>query len=363
MVVTDNNITQSASIVGTPGYMSPEQIRGEKTQQTDIFSTGIVCFELFTGRNPVLGEDVGTTINNILNFRLENISNEIAKLPLQVQPALNSMLQNNLASRAQSAVGVLKLLGVEVEINKPGVISLSKNRKKNSSIIFAVVLIIAAVGVVWYSGSFTKNLSSPVSPPKIINEPLTAVKDNSILKTGNLIKKEDVLSQTVKKDNIVTGMNPEKVKEENNNAVVRAGYLAVNCNPWAEVYVDNAKIDTTPVKDISLKPGKHLVKLVQPDYPPYVKTIDIVSGRTSVINVNFKELVGYLNCNIYPWGDVYINGKFMGTTPLQNKPIVLYPGTYQLIIKSANYSPVSKDITITAKQTTNFSLNFEEQNN
>ncbi|MFZ0452975.1 MAG: serine/threonine-protein kinase, partial [Ignavibacteriaceae bacterium] len=57
-VLNDTALTQKASIVGTPSYMSPEQIRGEElTPQTDIFSAGIVAYELYLNENPILGED------------------------------------------------------------------------------------------------------------------------------------------------------------------------------------------------------------------------------------------------------------------------------------------------------------------
>ncbi|HSP87677.1 MAG TPA: serine/threonine-protein kinase, partial [Ignavibacteriaceae bacterium] len=67
-VVRDDLIlTHKSSIVGTPGYMSPEQIKGEElTPQTDLFSSGIVIYELFTGVNPLIGKDISETINKIL---------------------------------------------------------------------------------------------------------------------------------------------------------------------------------------------------------------------------------------------------------------------------------------------------------
>ncbi len=49
--------TATGAVLGTPEYMSPEQGRGEKIdQRTDIYSMGIVIFELFTGRVPFHGD-------------------------------------------------------------------------------------------------------------------------------------------------------------------------------------------------------------------------------------------------------------------------------------------------------------------
>src|ERR1035437_5538840 len=66
----DNFVTNPYSIVGTPSYMSPEQIQGNKlTEQSDLFSAGVVIFELFTGINPFLRDNVSLTLNEIIGHR------------------------------------------------------------------------------------------------------------------------------------------------------------------------------------------------------------------------------------------------------------------------------------------------------
>ena len=65
----ETKLTVQSSIVGTPSYMSPEQIRGEDLQpQSDLFSAGIVVLELFTNENPFLGKDINETINKVISL-------------------------------------------------------------------------------------------------------------------------------------------------------------------------------------------------------------------------------------------------------------------------------------------------------
>jgi serine/threonine-protein kinase len=60
--------TRTGMLIGTPQYMSPEQALGRTLDpRTDIFSLGVVLYELVAGQRPFLGKTVGETINNIVN--------------------------------------------------------------------------------------------------------------------------------------------------------------------------------------------------------------------------------------------------------------------------------------------------------
>jgi serine/threonine protein kinase len=73
-------LTQMGSLLGTPLYMSPEQIRcqGDLTHKTDIYSFGVVLFEMLTGKVPVEGTDIKKELPGVIG---EIIETAIAKDP------------------------------------------------------------------------------------------------------------------------------------------------------------------------------------------------------------------------------------------------------------------------------------------
>jgi len=349
LILNETNLTHQSSIVGTPSYMSTEQIRGEiLTTQSDIFSAGIVTYELFTGTNPFIGKDIGETINKILNFDEELISNGIKDLPKEIQHAIKSMLRKSFRNRVKSAEDVLNYLGIPLEEpeNQPTTGGFAEKRKKYLALkkrkTFALVLIpILIVASAAFYFLFIKGWG--------IEQTNLGIKSSEDF----FIKEQNKYLVADQKKN-ETNINDEL----SNNVSLIYGKLFVECTPWGDVYIDNKKTDTTPLKDyIQLSPGKHTLKVIHPDYPPFTKKISISSEKIESISIDFKNLVGYLICNINPWGDVYVDGVLKGTTPLRG-PIILFPGKHLLTIKNPQFESVETNIKISIRDTVNYKLNF-----
>ncbi len=80
---TESNLTQTGITLGTSAYLAPEQIRGEAIdRRTDIFSMGVLSYELLTYRKPFRGEHLSTVLYKILNDTPEPIETLTQDVPL-----------------------------------------------------------------------------------------------------------------------------------------------------------------------------------------------------------------------------------------------------------------------------------------
>ncbi|MGA0114095.1 MAG: serine/threonine-protein kinase [Burkholderiales bacterium] len=86
--------------IGSPAYMSPEQVREQSlTYQTDIFSLGVVFYQLLTGRLPFIGTNNYSIIYQIINAEPAPPSRFRADVPPQVDAIVLHMLKKNTADR------------------------------------------------------------------------------------------------------------------------------------------------------------------------------------------------------------------------------------------------------------------------
>jgi serine/threonine-protein kinase len=243
--------TQAGEILGTPAYMSPEQVLGQPVDgRSDLFSLGVILYELATGRRPFRGDNI-TTI-----FR--NITAEDPQEPLLINPALPPELsrivvrclakspENRFGSGKDLAEALRNCCGV-APVSPEIVLPPTRKWKEAAILISAsLVLMICLAGVIIYL--ITKE---PSLPPPAPAPPATAP-----------------LSTTAPK----------------------LGALKIDSSPFgAQVLVDGEIRGTTPL-DIQVPVGTHEVRLVLANYGDWEAQVRVMEDKVTHIPVELVSL-------------------------------------------------------------------------
>jgi serine/threonine-protein kinase len=100
--------TESGMVMGTPRYMSPEQARGEKVDgRTDLFSLGVLLYEMLTGRAPFVGATTSDVIAALLKDEAQSLTAQAPEVPPELERIVSQALRKNRAERYQNTKDLL----------------------------------------------------------------------------------------------------------------------------------------------------------------------------------------------------------------------------------------------------------------
>jgi non-specific serine/threonine protein kinase len=159
-------------IMGTVSYMSPEQLRGEKLDyRSDIFSVGIVLYELLTGQNPFHRPSQAETIAAILNENQPPLKDIAPAFPENLRELVEKCLQKNKNDRFESVAEILvKLNNLNSEKTlKP----FHKQKRFQIGIVSAVLALLLVFGIMYFFGFKTSQRTIAILPfsiDKTLNE-------------------------------------------------------------------------------------------------------------------------------------------------------------------------------------------------
>ena len=154
--------TQLGAPMGTLSYMSPEQATGEAIDhRTDIWSLGVVLYELATGKKPFAGDTRHETVNAILSSEPNPARSIDETFPLELELILNKALEKDRDLRYQTASDfradirrLLRMIDSSATVSNPRVITASVPQVVRRSwfwpIAIVAVLLVAAIPLGWY---------------------------------------------------------------------------------------------------------------------------------------------------------------------------------------------------------------------
>jgi hypothetical protein len=319
-----------------------------------------VAFELFAGRNPFLGSDLNETFTNIQLKSAGALRKEAENIPEKIRGVIEKLLERDCNKRPASGHEILTLLEVKDEGSAqatPSPVQSHKNLPLRKWIVAAACLMALIVG--W---QLLRTSMQPDATESAGHVPDLVKSKQEISATQNLAASDSSFPISLFPQEKPAQKNLEPAMEklqQKTSAITGFGELDIQCLPWAEVYVESEKIDTTPLKKpLVLPAGQHRLTLRHPQYPAYSQIIQIHAETVTAVYADLDTLFGYLDCQIYPWGDIYIDDQYAGQTPLQN-PLVIQSGDHVLTFNNPRYPEVRQKIVIQKRDTLRYRFNFE----
>ena len=240
--------TQAGSILGTPAYMSPEQVRGQRVDgRSDLFSLGTILYEMITGEKPFKGSNLLSIFHAIATVELPPLSSHNANVPGELEKVISKALHKDPDNRFQTGAEFAEALencatGLALESTpadqKHRAHGINGNRLSIYLVTLGIALAVISLIALWW------------------------------FKT-------------------VPDRKPTGTRHE--QAIVNMGKLFVQTNPsGAEVAIDGVKQGVTPLT-LNLKTGSHYVVLTKAGYYLWEAEVKIKETETVPLELDLIQ--------------------------------------------------------------------------
>jgi serine/threonine-protein kinase len=253
-------LTQTGGTLGTPLYMSPEQLYGKPLDgRSDQYALAVLTFELLTGRNPFAADSVGEIVQNHCTGAVPSVHALRPDLPVKVAEGLARALQKRPEDRFDDVITFLSAIGgrrprrsppshrietvgstttVPLRPSEPQV----RPRRRRRAVAAAAILLTGVAAAAWVAWSQLRTVNPALSVPPV---PV-----------------QDTPAQAPPPD-------PMPVP----------GRLWISVEPWAYVIVDGTRVGRTPLIDVPIAAGDHQLRLERDGYEPLEREVTVAPGR------------------------------------------------------------------------------------
>ena len=352
-VAQSPSVTREGTVLGTPAYMSPEQVRGDDLDaRTDFFALGATVIEVLTGERVFEGTTYSECLKKVLSFNESDLSRYAPLCSAEFLVFVGTLMKPKKEDRFSSAREALRSIDEKSSSVFIAPISSPESKKKLLFGVAAALILILVFSIV---SLMTRNR------PDAIPRDSSKVFDSSE-PLHEIGRGDDSAIQQRTTDPPVQVLPQKKITDARDQASLNTDSSEVyfTSSPWAKVYLNSTYLGETPMaQPLRLAAGKYTVTFTNPLFDPLIQTVTVDSDRDLKITGNFYDHAGYLKCVVTPWAEIYIDEQYKNTTPL-DKPLLISEGPRTIRFKNTGHPDIVKKVTIVAKDTLTLNISFNQ---
>ncbi len=258
------DLTEAGTGIGTPAYMSPEQVLGDKLDaRSDIFSLGVVLYQMVTGKKPFIEDENRSAMHKIRLEKHLSVRKLNPEIPRELERIIDKCLEKQPRERWRSAqhmvIALERFLAKHVEMNHHA----------------RLVLLLRSQNVI------TELEAEEYLSPAVIGGEKAGALPN--IQARNAVRSGLVAhAVTFGVLAFVVGLvHVAPVKATPTTTLTEAiapgrGFIRLHAIPWARVTVDGKDIGTTPfAKPLELKQGTHVVVFAHDAFAPIERSVEL----------------------------------------------------------------------------------------
>jgi hypothetical protein len=279
---TQRDLTETGTGLGTPSYMSPEQILGDKLDfRSDIFSLGIVLYQMVTGQKPFVEDDSHTVMQKIRLDRYlspRKLNPQVPRRLEQIMARCMEKLPQNRYPSTQAVIDeLMEFLASRVAINHSARLVMFLRE-------IGVISDAEADEILEAGGSrSTRKREHDRNLLRHVGYTMTAL-FACILLSGTAI--QALARKQRGSEEVPVPVSEVEVPPTHGDG----GMIELVVDPWAEVYADGKLLAVTPTAErFRLSRGRHYLRFVHPLLEPEAREVVIERGVLTRVEVRLRE--------------------------------------------------------------------------
>jgi serine/threonine-protein kinase len=261
------DLTEAGTGIGTPAYMSPEQVLGDRLDaRSDIFSLGVVLYQMVTGKKPFVEDEKRSAMHKIRLEKHVSARKLNPEIPRELERIIDKCLEKQPRDRWRSAqhmvMALERFLAKHVEMNHHA----------------RLVLFLRAHNVI------TQLEADEYLNPHAAGEKVGAMPNmqaRHAVRSGLVAHAVTVgvLALILGLIHVAPLEATPKTPPDQGAVTPGRGFIKVHAVPWATVTIDDAtKLETPDARAIDLEVGKHKLRFVHDGFAPIEREVDVVTG-------------------------------------------------------------------------------------